>query len=310
MWQSVEQKQPEQPQEVNGSVFRDDGIGARMRRDRLLTKRCIEYAQLSHAIRRVYVRRVARIAVGLTGVLGAMALLGAANSQPLYYVIESLIPGPKPAVLATVLLSSWVLSILAYFVGRAIGEEHYAYAISQTVVVSHDPFGDVDRLTQVGPNHAARQLANKVMDTSVWLPIMGGALMVFATSIFVVAGLAKSSYGFITSFEVLAPGWLNGVTISVLSSILVLTLIIHRRLLRSQTSGELRGCDISCAWAIMVGGWVIFMPVLSLIAPTLMLHVAAVTAVLVTARRVKSCLSTENAALGMADRPGCRDSAA
>lgn len=172
-------------------IFRESSHGARARRDYLLQRRRHEYAILSHAVRRIFVGRVARAVACAVGAGGALKIFAGARDHDIYLWLCAQTPGPNPAPLATILAATWIASVMAYFVARSMAEDYYARAISKTVQPTDDLYADLARLEHMRPELMAHRLAARVETASVIGPFLGLCLLGPLTLIYVMIAFAK-----------------------------------------------------------------------------------------------------------------------
>lgn len=141
--------------------FRDFLPGLKGKRDDLLRRRRDELATMPHALRRIYVARVARIAAAASATVGGAILLGAAVHPGYQEYLSGLLPGREPAVLSTLLLSTLVLSTLAYLLGRCLAEARFTKAMSSCVLPGNDVSTDVERLGHERPDDVASAMIRR-----------------------------------------------------------------------------------------------------------------------------------------------------
>jgi hypothetical protein len=191
----------ERAEAIPGGVFRDARDGAAIRRDKILGKRRAEYALMPHTLRRVYVRRAARAVTGVVAAAGAGLLYLATIDGGVHDLVRQFTPGSAPAVLSTVLLATWIVAAVAYFVARSFAEDRYADRTSHTVKVSDDVFDDLERLSRLEPFRVAGGMATRLERASVALPIIGMAMLLPATALFGLSWLRAGVFPNPAEFE-------------------------------------------------------------------------------------------------------------
>ena len=192
-------------------VFRDPSEGVQARRADLLRRRRADLATMGHAARRVYVSRVARSVAGLVGVLSGSAVIAVAALPDLALWLEGVLPGAPgqlhggaPAVLATLLLGSWVVSIAAYLIARSIAEHRFAVRMSKYVLPSDDLAVDVERLDHEHPDAIADQMAHRLEIPAFVMPVAAAAALWPMTALYGLLALEARGYPLLTKYELLA----------------------------------------------------------------------------------------------------------
>jgi len=141
--------------------FRNFLPGLKGKRDDLLRRRRDQLATMPHALRRIYVARVARIAAATSAAVGGSLLLGAAVHEGYQDYLATLLPGREPAVLSTLLLGTLIVSTLAYLLGRCIAEARFTQAMSRCVLPGDDLTRDVERLDHERPDEVASAMIRR-----------------------------------------------------------------------------------------------------------------------------------------------------
>jgi hypothetical protein len=101
--------------------YRDPSEGRRARRLQLVQRRRDELVELPHAVRRVAVRRGARIAAGYAAASAALVLHAAIIVPSFAALLARAMPGLEPAPLATLVAAGWAVAIVVWAVARALG---------------------------------------------------------------------------------------------------------------------------------------------------------------------------------------------
>lgn len=188
------------------SAYRGATTGATYRRRELLRRRRDEFADLPDGMRSVYVSRVARATAGLMAALGGALVIGANASPDLGAWLEGVIPGPSPAVLLTLLVSTWVAGCLFYLAGWALAERRFTRAMLRAVKPTEDLHHDVERLSHVTPGAVASGMTLSWETASAALPVLAFATVVPATVVYLFMAATVGGYVDVVEFETALAG--------------------------------------------------------------------------------------------------------
>jgi hypothetical protein len=155
-------------------IYRNSDDAVRRRRAEAAARWHEELAVLQPRLVDVYAQRVARIAFGMTGVLGFAALILAAA-----YGTEDQAPTRTLGVV-------WVAMITAYLSARWSAVRHAWRELGRPAIPGFDPWNDVDRLENDSPLATIRRLAERLEQRSVSWPLVGWALILPLSLHFVV----------------------------------------------------------------------------------------------------------------------------
>ena len=231
-------------------MFRAADEGARAKREYLLEKRRHEYAVLSHQVRRMYVGRLARSFAGAVATLGALVMVMCALDTVSYMVLASYIPGPRPAVISTVLFGTWIATVMMYFVARALAEDHYARIISRTVQASEDLYADLERLEHVRPERVAQRLAARVEMPGVLLPLLAVCTLLPLTAAYMLIAMMHQRMFVPVQYEIEMVLHMPHMLPALLLLCVLAALGVRR--LRHARDGD----ALSLGWSRSPGGWI------------------------------------------------------
>ena len=156
---------------------------------------------MPHAIRRVVVARTARTTAGIALSIGGAMFLAVASSARLANALASVMPGIQPAAVATMLSAAWVLGVGAYLWSRARSEHRFAVAMSHYVLPGGDRDYDLQRLDHEHPDQMARGMAHRrEVASATWL-VIGAAMVVPASALYVLEGVATHRWPQMAGFE-------------------------------------------------------------------------------------------------------------
>lgn len=186
--------------------FRDSSAGVNAKRDKLLGARRADLAYMSHAIRRTFVGRSARIGASAALVLGGVIVLAATLSTAFAEFVASLLPGEAPAPLANLLLGTWLLAALGGLFARSIAERRFTLAMSKAVLPSEDAHQDVARLAHESPDAVGRRMAHRQGRIGRAIPILAAGFVLPATAIAGKLAIRAGGYPSLDAFELLLPG--------------------------------------------------------------------------------------------------------
>lgn len=149
------------------SVYRDEKEGARCRVRELLALRLEDLARLPDALRRVYIKRVARATAGYSAILGTVvcALLA--------FFSRSL----RPNELTYQLLFACALGMLGYLFGWLGASLHLERLLLRVFTQSPDISADLDRLARLSPGQLVREVAEAQEKKSAVLPLIALSLL-------------------------------------------------------------------------------------------------------------------------------------
>ena len=182
-------------------IYRDPSEGSAAKRTDLLRRRRDELATMPHAIRRVVVARSARAAGGIALTLGGVSFLIVAHSARLANAIAGVLPGIQPAAVSTVLSGAWLLGLAAYLWSRARSEHRFAVAMSHYVLPGGDLDHDLQRLDHEHPDQMARYMAHRrEVASSTWF-VLGTAIVVPPTALYLLEGIAARGWPQMAGFE-------------------------------------------------------------------------------------------------------------
>ena len=201
------------PSDLDTNTYRSSMTGARIWRRELLSRRRDEFADLPDGIRSVYVTRVARSLSGLMLALGGALIVALSASPELAAWIESIAPGPRPAVATTLLCITWGLGALSYLAGWALGENRFTRAMLRAVKPTDDLHHDVQRLSNVSPGTVAVGMTRAWETASTVLPVLAVAALMPATLVYLAMASAAGGFVELGAYETaLADGsrWLAG----------------------------------------------------------------------------------------------------
>jgi hypothetical protein len=185
--------------------FRDSSAGVNAKRDKLLGARRADLAYMSHAIRRTFVGRSARIGSSVALFLGGALLLAATVSTSVADLITSLLPGEAPAPLANLLLGTWIFAALGGLIARGISERRFTVAMSKAVLPSEDAHQDVARLAHESPDAVGRRMAHRQGRIGRAIPILAAGFVLPATAIAGKLAIRAGGYPSLDAFEYLLP---------------------------------------------------------------------------------------------------------
>ncbi len=192
---------------------------------------------MPQVVRRVYVRRVARIATGLVLSIGGAGVLAAARSSELNEALAGMLPGAAPAVIATLLLSTLVAALAAYFAARSIAEQRYTVAMSRTVLPGSNLHHDIERLSHEYPDAIARQMAGALEAKALAVPIAGLAAVLPATALWLKLAIDAEGWPSLDLFETQAVAYAGPLAAVAVFGVAVALLTtfrgIRRRILRN-----------------------------------------------------------------------------
>lgn len=182
-------------------IYRDPSEGSAAKRTDLLRRRRDELATMPHAIRRVVVARSARAAAGIALTIGGVLFLTIAHSARLAGALASVMPGIQPAAISTVLSGAWLLGLAAFLWSRARSEHRFAVAMSHYVLPGGDLDYDLQRLDHEHPDQMARYMAHRrEVASSTWF-VLGTAIVVPPTAVYVLQGIAVRGWPQMAGFE-------------------------------------------------------------------------------------------------------------
>lgn len=182
-------------------IYRDPTEGAAAKRQDLLRRRRDELATMPHAIRRVVVARAGRRAAGIAMTVGGLALVVAGVDANIAQRIAGVMPGIQPAPLSTLLAGGWLLATVAYLWARVRAEHRFAVAMSRFVLPTSNLEHDVERLDHEHTDEQARLLAHKMEVRSAAWPVLGAALLVPPTALYVAQAIGARGWPQISGFE-------------------------------------------------------------------------------------------------------------
>ncbi len=191
------------------SPFRDPLPGALARRRELLSSRRDDYVEMPEDIRRTYVARWGRVGGGAAAALVAsvfLALIVLHQLVPalglwLYGLAEALLPGKRPAVLATLAVSSWLAGGFAWILARACAERAFARRTTEAALPSDDVNRDIERLAHVTPASIGRKQALRIEGASVALPLLALGLLLPAAAVYMKLAVSVGGYPREAAFE-------------------------------------------------------------------------------------------------------------
>jgi hypothetical protein len=191
------------------SPFRDPLPGALARRRELLSSRRDDYVEMPEDIRRTYVARWGRVGGGAAAALVASLLLALivlhqlvpALGLWLYGLAEALLPGKRPAVLATLAVSSWLAGGFAWILARACAERAFARRTTEAALPSDDVNRDIERLAHVTPASIGRKQALRIEGASVALPLLALGLLLPAAAVYLALAVSVGGYPREAAFE-------------------------------------------------------------------------------------------------------------
>ena len=189
------------PTPLDDNTYRSANTGARIWRRELLSRRRDEFADLPDGIRSVYVARVSRAIAGLMLALGGALIIALGTSPELAAWFESVAPGPRPAVMTTLLGITWGVGALFYLAGRAFAENRFTRAMLRAVKPTEDVHHDVQRLANVRPGAVATSMTRAWGMASTALPILAASALVPATVIYLAMAVAAGGYVSVTEYE-------------------------------------------------------------------------------------------------------------
>ncbi len=228
------------------SPFRDPLPGALARRRELLSSRRDDFVEMPEDIRRTYVARWGRIGGGAAAALVASVFLGLIVLQQLvpalglwlYGLAEALLPGKRPAVLATLAVGAWLAGGFAWILARALAERAFARRTTEAALPSDDVNQDIERLAQVTPAFIGRKHALRIEGASVALPLFALGLLLPAAAVYVALAVSVGGYPKEAAFEVSLLAGASGLAaLAAAGLVLALSLRVG---LRSWTSSRLR----------------------------------------------------------------------
>ena len=165
-------------------IFRDPTEGAKAKRTELLRRRRDELVTMPHAVRRVVVARVARIAASLAVFAAGTAMVIAATTPSLAAWVTRGLPGIQPAPLSTLLVATWLIGIAAHSIARSVAEHRFAVAMSRYVLPGDSLHDDLERLSHEHPDAVARAMAHRLEVGSAALPVLAAATLLPATLLY------------------------------------------------------------------------------------------------------------------------------
>jgi hypothetical protein len=195
----------------DSTQYRDATLGAEARRRALLIKRRAELAAQPLELRRVFVRRSARAVAGGVALAGSILAGAAASSASVRHLFDGLFPGHHPAVVSNLLIITGLATAMAYFVVRALAEDHFTSRMIASVRPSADVFYDLDRL-ELTPTRVALSMVDRVRGPSLAMIIAGAAALAPALALATYALLELGAWERPTVFE--EGTWLFGSTLA------------------------------------------------------------------------------------------------
>ncbi len=185
--------------------FRDSSAGVNAKRDKLLGARRADLAYMSHAIRRTFVGRSARIGASVALFLGGAVVLAATVSSDFAEFVASLLPGEAPAPLANLLFGTWIIAVLGGLMARSISERRFTLAMSKAVLPSADAHQDVARLAHESPDAVGRRMAHRQGRIGRAVPVLAAGFVLPATAIAGKLAIDAGGYPSLDAFEFLLP---------------------------------------------------------------------------------------------------------
>jgi hypothetical protein len=191
------------------SPFRDPLPGALARRRELLSSRRDDFVEMPEDIRRTYVARWGRVGGGAAAALVAsvfLALIVLQQIAPalglwLYGLAEELLPGKRPAVLATLAVGAWLAGGFAWILARAWAERAFARRTTEAALPSDDVDRDIDRLAHVTPALVGRKHALQIEGASAALPLLALGLLLPAAAVYLALAVSVGGYPKEAAFE-------------------------------------------------------------------------------------------------------------
>lgn len=236
------------PSSLDADTYRNANTGARIWRRELLSRRRDEFADLPDGIRSIYVARVARSLAGLTLALGGALIVALSASPELSAWLQGIAPGPRPAVVTSLLGITWGLGALFYLAGWALAENRFTRAMLRAVKPTEDLHRDVQRLANVRPGDVAIRMTRAWETASAALPALAVATLLPATLVYLAMAWAEGGFVKLATYETaLSQGslWLAGTA----GLGIVAALIIQR--MRSANSAALHARRYTL-WATLV----------------------------------------------------------
>lgn len=188
----------ESPHGANNSPFRDALVGASELRERLLRERRANLAHMPEVHREIYVRRFARICFSFTAIVGGSLTLAAATYDGMW---QQLLPGEQPAVVSTLLLTTWLLGAFAFLLGCAFAEGRFTSAMLGCVRAGQDVHKDVERLRVESPESVARSMSQRLESMFAAAPVAALGLLAPLTLSYLSLALVRSGYPDLGYFE-------------------------------------------------------------------------------------------------------------